>query len=318
MSSRHAFSLIELLVVVAIISLLVAILFPAISAARDTAMQIKDAAQVRGIMQAMIVFSNNNKDSYPNPTKLDAANATVNSSGQKNLTGHILSILIFQNAITPEICVSPVERNEGVLAKAGYEYVSPAQAYKPAAALWDPTFRGTPFDPLSAKDQVNATSNAGNAANQSYAHLPVPDKSNRQRTLWKNNASAITPILGNRGPAYTETSSVTDDNYTLVSGTTGVKSRTLLMHGGPKTWEGNIAYNDGHVKFEISPSPKGLTFATDNAGSVTRPDNLFINEKDDAQNTTHSPTDVTSALNAYLRPTAGFSVISGAALFWRD
>jgi len=65
MRRKQAFTLIELLVVIAIIALLVGILLPALGAARRTARTLQNGTQVRGIHQAMVMFSNNNNTWYP-------------------------------------------------------------------------------------------------------------------------------------------------------------------------------------------------------------------------------------------------------------
>ena len=64
-SGRRAFTLVELLVVVGIIAILIAILLPALTAAREKALRIKCAASIRTIGQAVMLYTTQNKGKLP-------------------------------------------------------------------------------------------------------------------------------------------------------------------------------------------------------------------------------------------------------------
>lgn len=92
---------------------------------------------------------------------------------------------------------------------------------------------------------------------------------------WRNNFDPSQAIVGSRGPQVTGFSMKHGGReYTMASA-----RNTLLIHGGPSTWEGYIAYNDNHVNFETTMAPAGATYK--NEAGAERADCLFLDEADD-------------------------------------
>ncbi|HYO10587.1 MAG TPA: type II secretion system protein [Tepidisphaeraceae bacterium] len=80
---RTGFTLVELLVVIGIIAVLISILLPTLSRARNNAMKIKCAAQIREIGTATVMYANENKGFIP-PMRFD--NGALDWGGVHNYT----------------------------------------------------------------------------------------------------------------------------------------------------------------------------------------------------------------------------------------
>ena len=159
----RAFTLLEVLVVIlvtiVVAALLIGIVLTNMNFRRPRmASQIKCSANIRGIAQGLVLFSQSNKDQYPLPSLLDAANNTINADpSTKDTTANIISVLIYGTFFGPEICVSPAESNGNIVMDPDYYYTEPKTAANPKLALWDPAF------------SADFTSVGG--SNFSYAHL---------------------------------------------------------------------------------------------------------------------------------------------------
>ena len=121
---RRAFTLIELLVVISIIALLIAILLPALGAARDSARQLQSTTQLRGIQQGFHVYGVDNKDFYPGMRSANLSNAdftpasdidTVSNGSGRDVLNR-LAISLEADLFTPEYLISPAETNTDVQA----------------------------------------------------------------------------------------------------------------------------------------------------------------------------------------------------------
>ena len=226
---RRGFTIIEMIVVLLAIVLIILILLPATGGSRSNP-QLKDATQQRGFGQAMFIWAGNNDDMYPLPSMIDVNNTTVAETGRaKDTTANVFSILIDDGSITAELCISPLEVNENIVAYEEYETEAPTAAVDPENALWDPAF------------SADFTSETG--GNFSYAHLiPVGERLD----MWSATSNPDEAILSNRGP---EMASIERKGGDTITQFANPNTNTLLLMGSKNSWAGNTVFNDNHVEY---------------------------------------------------------------------
>lgn len=242
------------------------------AAAKAKQKQLKDATQIRGIHQGMVLWAQNNADKYPLPSEIDKSDTTVADRGKfKDTTSNIMSLMVFNGFFSPELLVSPVETDGRINVLQTYTYSNPKTAIVPEKALWDPA--------------LSADFTRREGGNISYAHLQ-PAKGRLDR--WSNTFQADQAVLSNRGPEISDVA-YNDENTTATMLYKNPKTVTMKFFGEHETWHGNVAYNDNHIEYLVSKIGDGATASDKDLGKFkfsedrTKPDIMFFDEPDDAK-----------------------------------
>lgn len=179
-----AFTLIELLVVISIIALLIAILLPALSAARDTARRLKSSTQLRGIHQGMVAHAQSVKGYYPgllsNGERVPDGLTTTGSNGNGEAIEARYWIMLTQNFFPPEFIINPSEEKR----------------------VWD------------------STTNIVTRDNYSYAMLDIRDTPSDflARSEWRDALNTQAPTLSDRNTGFSVVTSASMSIYSQVPG----------------------------------------------------------------------------------------------------
>lgn len=282
-----AFTLIELLVVVLIIGVLIALLVPGLAGARRYARQAKDSTQIRAIVQGLGSWAGQHDGEFPTPSGLDLADSTMDSGGEapavKDNTGNILSVLIYNGLFETEQAVSPAELNSQIEQDTAYERDSASRAEQPGNAMWDPGFAGIPGEHDSytgvGRDGRRKGSGGAEVGHNSYA-LAFPF--GERKKAWRGDFNARSVLAGNRGPRYRFKDG---DTWSLEDTRLSGQSNTLRFYGREDSWDGHLAYADGHVGYSKTPTPEGLRVSPPGATGSAQDsflDNVFVNESEAA------------------------------------
>ncbi len=263
MNRTRGFTLIELLVVIAIIALLVGLLLPALSKAQRNARSMKDAAQIKEIHQSFLTFSNEHNGKLPTPGLINRLadpflGQTPGSGPQnyvENKSANLYSCMIAAEYFNTDIVIGPTEVNAVIREDEDYDYA----AYNPGIdSYWDRNFVMDIWGTAPAQE-----------ANASYAHMAICG--DRRDVKWRDSQAPGDPIIGTRGVKNGVDPG--DPEYD--------KSPTLLLHGSPRQWDGNMCFNDNHMEVLENFYPQLTTFEPANSNTGPQKDNIFNDEFED-------------------------------------
>jgi len=215
-----AFTLVELLVVIGIIALLISILMPALSQAKERANRIKCASNLRQIGQGLLLYAGDNKGVYPRtPTSggtgftcFTGATATdpFGTGGpQANDVSAALFLLVRNADINPEVFTCPSSNQEK--------------------------------DTLGNKP-ANQRSNFSSEKNLSYsfANPYVAEKAVGLGYKLNGNVAADLAIAADRNDG--------DAVLTVASNSASSEQRKINSRNHEQDGE-NVLFNDGHVEW---------------------------------------------------------------------
>ncbi len=201
-------------VLVCVVGVAIMILLPALGAARRTAQRMQNGTQVRGIQQAMVLWSNSNNSYYPG----------------RNVDGTVLTTVQFQNGEYSGNAPTPVDQSAVYAMLLNGQFFTPEYIISP---------RDTSAVLLTAPALLST--GGGGPPNYSYAFLEFTGDS-RRVLEWQDTNNSQAPIVAD--PSSQIRSDLTEHTY---HSDVSVTSRPT-----PADYEGNIGWNDNHVTFENS------------------------------------------------------------------
>ncbi len=263
-NKSDGFTLVELLVVIGIIALLISILLPALSKARENAIRIKCLGQLRSLGQMAFVYAAGNKGHMP----IGAMALNTGSSVQLNeeyITEEMYTSLGFKDMEVQPPAANAGQWNGVALAKAWVCPGNPTQNYlnntnpgSPAVPVPSPVPLST--DPIVIWGPVTesgwnlpATSWSTGCISTSYVYCGVGVG------LPNNALNTLTSVL-NPGSNPPSTGSSYIRNYNAIATDLFTPGSDKVLFADKTYWHYQLGFvaNHGIVRYQGSPTTPGM------------------------------------------------------------
>ncbi|MAT82192.1 MAG: hypothetical protein CMJ29_11190 [Phycisphaerae bacterium] len=268
-AQRPAFTIVELMVVITIIAILMGILLPALTGARNSARLLEEQKQAKTIVEGFAAYAASHDFRKPVPGLVQRQAVTVGDSeryiegrgrenGSVNDHGAMLSLCVMERLFDADTTYSDSETNVNVYPYTNYNF----DAYDPyptsggPGVFWDKAYSNN----LNLDENGEAEEEQG--CHNSYAIMPISGE--RRQIAWDQQASSSFALLGTRGVEDGDEQNIKDSNSAGFFGREG-------------QWRGIIVFADGHVEVSNNFWPVAAQYSvTDSSGNTTySADNIF-------------------------------------------
>jgi prepilin-type N-terminal cleavage/methylation domain-containing protein/prepilin-type processing-associated H-X9-DG protein len=234
-SKKTGFTLVELLVVIGIIALLISILLPSLNKARETANRVKCQSNLSQIGKALLLYSNENKGSFPRTYATGTGTLDGTTTGNTNTDP-------FGNGAVPPNCIP----------SAMFLLIRTEDLTTEVFTCPSGTAEKDQMNNVAATSRSNFSGVGGKVSgNVSYSFVNVYPTTTAIGLGYKTFITAFSSDFA--VAADMSGRALTDTNLTAI--TTG-SARSAVIQGNSKNHDQdgqNVLYADGHAEFQQTP-----------------------------------------------------------------